>query len=87
MNFFKGDCVASHLIWSLIGAIPGVDIWIYYYYFFKPLDKTRNIILLVFSFVLFLVKLPMLAGASYVVGIWINKYYVYLTKVYYIYGI
>lgn len=25
--FFKGDCVASHLIWSLIGAIPGVDIF------------------------------------------------------------
>lgn len=41
----------------------------FFIFFFKPLDKTRNIILLVFSFVLFLVKLPMLAGASYVVGI------------------
>lgn len=39
------------------------------FFFLKPLDKTRHIILLLFSFVLFLVKLTMLAGASYVVGI------------------
>lgn len=41
----------------------------FFLFFLNHWTKPETLFLLVFSFVLFLVKLPMLAGASYVVGI------------------